>query len=279
MSSTRTTAGRPALAAGAAQDSGRPGGLARRTAAQVRFDTLAVLRNGEQLLVTLIIPILVLVGLHRLEALALPGIGGLDGVGRAPAALAGALALAVASSSFTSPAIALAFDRRWGVLRMLATTPLGPFGLLVGRLGAVLIVLVLQVTVLVGVAALIADEPLVAPSFSAGPALAVAAFILLGAASLLGLGVIIGGTLRPEAVLALANTLWAMFAAIGGLILPTSDAPGPLAAVLPWLPTGALGDGLRSAFVEGTVHLPALAVLAVWAVVLDVIAARIVRWD
>lgn len=253
-----------------------PGHAVRRTLAQVRFDTVTVLRNGEQLLVTLVIPVLVLLGLHRLEALDLPAAAG---AGRLPAALAGALALAVASSAFTSPAIQLTFDRRWGVLRMLATTPLGPTGLLAGRLGAVFVVLIVQVAVLVGVAAVAGGGPLTGAGFGIGPALAALWLVLGGAGALLGLGVIIGGTLRPEAVLALANTLWAVLAAIGGLVLPTSAAPGPLAAVLPFTPTGALGDGLRAAIVDGVVDAPALVVVAVWAVVLGAIAARVVKWD
>ena len=251
-------------------------GAARRTLAQVRFDTVTVLRNGEQLLVTLVIPVLVLLGLDRLEALDLPGT---PGAGRLPAALAGALALAVASSSFTSPAIQLTFDRRWGVLRMLATTPLGPTGLLAGRLGAVLAVLVVQVTVLLGVATLAGDGPLTGAGVGPAAAAASAWLVLAGSAALLGLGVIVGGTLCPEAVLALANTLWAVFAAVGGLMLPTAAAPGPLAAVLPFTPTGALGDGLRETILHGTVPWPALVVVTLWAVVLGAIAARVVRWD
>ena len=252
----------------------------RRVLAQVRFDTLAVLRNGEQLLLNIILPALVLVGLVQFEAIPLLGA---DFVGRVPAAFGGALALAVASSAFTSPAIQLAFDRQWGVLRMLATTPLGPTGLLLGRLGAVVLVLVSQVLVLGAVAALTAaalpGERVVGPDFGIGAALGACAITLLGAAALLGLGVLIGGTLRPQAVLALANTLWALLAAGGGLVVAPAHLPGFLGTLVGWLPTAALGNGLRAALVEGRVDFGALALLAVWAVVLDVVAARAVRWD
>jgi hypothetical protein len=64
---------------------------------------------------------LVLVGMATAPFLGLET----GGVSRIDFATPGVLALAVVSSAFTSQAIATAFDRRNGVLRMLATTPLG----------------------------------------------------------------------------------------------------------------------------------------------------------
>src|SRR5690606_25686118 len=136
----------------------------------------------------------------------------LPGTERHPAALAGVLALAVASTGFTSQAIAVAFDRRWGVLRMLATTPLGPRGLLAGKVGAVLCVLAVQTGVLLAVAVVLGWRPDVGP----GQVLGAAVLMLLGAAAFVALAMLVGGTLRPEAVLAVANLLWVLMAAGGG---------------------------------------------------------------
>lgn len=259
--------------AAAAPARGGRGHARRRVLAQVKADTLAVLRNGEQMLVTVIIPAIALVGLARFEAIPLPQIGG----DRVPAAFAGALALAISSSAFPSQAISLAFDRRWGVLRMLATTPLGPTGLLLGRLGAVLVVLVIQAVVLGAVAAVL-DGGFGFLAVGAGPLLGGVVVALLGAAAFLGLGVLIGGTLRAEAVLALANTLWALLAAGGGLLVAPEHLPGVLGALVAWLPSAALGDGMRAAF-AGAVDVGSMGLLAAWALVLGVLAARHLRWD
>src|SRR5512133_1512509 len=98
----------------------------RRVGAQGFFEAKAVLRNGEQLLVTLVLPILVLGGLTRSTVIEV----GTEGSSRIDFFAPGVIALAVMSTSFTSQAIATAFDRRNGVLRLLATTPLGRGGLL-----------------------------------------------------------------------------------------------------------------------------------------------------
>lgn len=235
-----------------------------RTVAQVRFETAAVLRNGEQLLVTFVLPALALVLLVRVPVL--------PGSGSAGTALAGVLTMAALSTGFTSQAIAVAFDRRWGVLRLLATTPLGRRGLLAGKLGAVILVLFAQVVVLTVEAALLGWAP--APWVLAGLPL-----LVLGAAAFTALGMLVGGTLRAEAVLALANLLWVVLVAGGAVLLPADTLPAALGAVAAWLPTGALGEGLRAlAAGDGFPWLGA-AVLVGWTAVLSWAAARAFRWD
>ncbi|MFH5822656.1 ABC transporter permease [Georgenia sp. AZ-5] len=246
----------------------RPG--ARRVLAQTGFETAAVLRNGEQLLLTFILPVIALVLLVRTDVVPLPG------ATRAPAALAGVLALAVASTAFTSQAIAVAFDRRWGVLRMLATTPLGPRGLLAGKLGAVLCVLAVQAVVLVAVALGLGWR---GEGAGIGAAAGSLLLVLLGAAAFVALALLVGGTLRPEAVLAVANLLWVLMLAGGGLVVPLGTLPEPLAAVVFLLPPGALGEGLRTLATGGGLDLGAVAVLAVWAAGGSWLAARFFRWD
>ena len=118
-----------------------------RALTQAGWEAKAIFRNGEQLMVTFLLPILALLVLLHVDAFALPE-------PRPAAALAGALAMAVIASGFTSQAIAVAFDRRWGVLRMLSTTPLGPRGLLAGKAVAVGVVVLAQVLVLAVIAAL-----------------------------------------------------------------------------------------------------------------------------
>ena len=121
----------------------------RRALAEARFEAGIMLRNGEQLLVALVLPALALVGLTRAPW---PGLGPHP---RIDVVAPGVLALAVVSSAFTAQAIQTGFDRRYGVLRQLGTTPLGSGGLLAGKAMAVLVVLAVQVIVLGGLALLV----------------------------------------------------------------------------------------------------------------------------
>ncbi len=240
----------------------------RRVWAQTRFETRAVLRNGEQLLLTMLLPAVALVALTVTDLAPLPE-------PRSHAALGSALAMAVASS-FTSQAIAVAFDRRWGVLRMLATTPLGPRGLLAGKFGAVLLVLVVQTVVLGAIALGLGWRP---DGVGVAQLLAAVVLMVLGMAVFVAFAMLVGGTLRPEAVLAIANLLFVLMVLGGGLVLPLEMMPAPLDAVLLYLPPGALGEALRTLATDGTVDLAAMGVLAVWAAVGSVLATRAFRWD
>ena len=105
-----------------------------------------MLRNGEQLLLAIVIPVIVLVG-----GVAAAGRIGLDLDGhRAVDVLTpGVLALAVMSTAFTSVAIATGFERRYGVIKLLGSSPLPRHGLLLGKVVALLNVVALQLVVLV----------------------------------------------------------------------------------------------------------------------------------
>ncbi len=240
---------------------------AARALAQARFDARVMLRNGEQLLLTLVLPTLLLVALTRF---AVPGTAT---TGRRIDLVApGVLALAVMSTAFTGQAIGTGFDRRHGVLRMLATTPLGRGGLLAGRMVAVLAVEAVQVIWLGAVALVLGWRP--APS-----GLVWALLVgLAGTAAFVALGLLLAGTLRAEAVLAGANLAWVLLLAGGGVVVPT-ERMGAWGAVARLLPSGALGDGLRAALGEGRLDGVAPAVLLGWGVAASVMTARWFRWD
>ncbi|MCB0908306.1 MAG: ABC transporter permease, partial [Nocardioidaceae bacterium] len=111
--------------------------LGRQVIAQARMETRLLLRNGEQLLLAIVIPVIVLVGAVKgAERL------GLD-IAERPVDLftPGVFALAVMSSSFTSLAIMTGFERRYGVLKRLGASPLPRHGLLLGKTGALVTVL------------------------------------------------------------------------------------------------------------------------------------------
>jgi ABC-2 type transport system permease protein len=238
----------------------------RRVLTQAGFETRLLLSNGEQLLVSLVLPALALVGL------AVASVPDLGPGRRADLATAGALALAVVSTAFTGQAIATGFDRRAGVLRLLGATPLGRDGLLAGKSLAVLSVLTLQVLVLGGLGAVLGARP--APA----GVVPLVVSLVLGSAAFVALALLMAGTLRAEAVLALANLVWVLLLGLGTLV-PTDELPGALGTVAAYLPSGALGDAVRTAFVDGGWPLAQWAVLVVWGAVGAGLAARFFRWS
>lgn len=243
----------------------RPAPVRGRVLAQAAFDARVMLRNGEQLLLTLVLPALMLVAL---TAASFPDLG----ERRIDLVAPGILALAVMSTSFTGQAIGTGFDRRHGVLRLLATTPLGRTGLVSGRILAVGAVQGVQTVVLGGLALALGWRP--DPTGLVWAVLLAAA----GTAAFVALGLLLAGTLRAEAVLAGANLVWVLLLVGGGVVVPTSvlGAWGGLARLLP---SGALGDGLRAALAEGRLDGVALLVLLVWAAAAAAGVARYFRWD
>lgn len=238
----------------------------RRVLAQGRFDARVTLGNGEQVLLSLVLPALLLLALARTHV---PSLG--DGR-RIDLAVPGVLALALLSTAFTGQAISTGFDRRYGVLRMLATTPLGRSGLLAGRLLAVLLVQVVQVVVLGGLGLALGWRP--APA-----GIAVALVVALpGTAAFVGLGLLLAGTVRAEAVLAAANLVWVLLLTGGGVIVPP-DRLGQAGDLARLLPSGALADGLRAALMYARADWRALAVLTGWAVLAAAATSRWFRWD
>ncbi|WSC90800.1 ABC transporter permease [Streptosporangium sp. NBC_01639] len=235
--------------------------------AQTGAEIRAMLRNGEQLLLTMIIPVLLLVGF---SAAPLVDVGGGS---RVDFVTPGVLALAVMSTAFTGQAIATGFERRYGVLKRLGATPLSRTGLMLAKTLAVIAVEIIQVVVISGVAAVLGWRP-------AGSPLAALLLILLGTAAFSGLGLLMAGTLRAEATLAAANLVFLIMLGCGGVIFPLSKFPGSVQPVLELLPISALAGGLRSVLSEGSgLPLAAAAILAVWAVLSLLLTSRTFRWE
>lgn len=235
-----------------------------RVTAQARFEAGVLLRNGEQLLVALVLPALALVALVKAPYpdLTEP---------RIAVVAPGVLALAIVSTAFTGQAIQTAFDRRYGVLRMLATTPVGTDGLLAGKALAITVVAVLQVLALGVIAAALGWRPdlvglLLTPVST-----------LLGVWVFVALALLLAGALRAEAVLAVANLVWVLLAGAGGLLLP-GDTLGGAGEAVRWLPSGALGDAFRDSLATGAVPLLPWLVLLGWGTLLSLAVLRSFRW-
>lgn len=240
--------------------------LPRMVAAQAGAEIRGMLRNGEQLLLTMIIPVLVLVGFSAAPLLQVEG-------SRVGHVAPGVLALAVMSTAFTGQAIATGFERRYGVLKRLGATPLSRAGLMLAKTLAIVVVEAVQVVVIAAVALGLGWRP------SGGWAPAVL-LILLGTAAFSGLGLLMAGTLRAEANLAAANLVYLVLLGVGGVIFPIDRFPAGLAAVLELLPITALSTGLRSVLSSsgGFPAIPSLILLG-WATITLTLAARTFRWE
>lgn len=237
----------------------------RRILAQARTEILLTLRRGESLLVTIGIPVGILAFFTWVDVLPHDG--------RAVDFLTpGVLALSVISSAMTSLSIATGFERHAGVLRRLATTPLGKSGLLAAKLIALLFVVILQFAVVVGVAYLLGWRA------TAGQLAASVLWVLLGTAAFAGIGFILAGCLRAETNLAVANGLFLAFLLTGGIVVALDRLPLTLASIARVLPAEALASGMRAAF-SGAFQPRPLIVLAVWAAAAGLVAVRAFRWD
>ena len=244
--------------------------LPRMVAAQAGLELRTLLRNGEQLLLTLIIPVLLLV-VFSSEALISVGRGS-----RIDFLTPGILALAVMSTSFTSLAIGTAFERRYGVLKRLGVTPLSCGGLIGAKAATVLVVECGQVVVIVAVGLALGWGP----KLTALSVISSVLVIVAGSAAFSGLAMLMAGTLRAEATLAAANLVYLVLLGIGGVVFPLTKFPASIRPELRLLPSGAMSDGLRSVLQHGA-GLPSrdLLVLLIWAVVGVGVAARVFRWE
>ena len=245
--------------------------LRRMVAAQAALETRTLLRNGEQLLFTLIIPLLLLVA-FSLEPLVNFGAG----MSRADFLTPGIIALAVMTTAFTSQAIATGFERRYGVLKRLGATPLSRTGLIAAKTVTVIAVELLQAVLILLVALAIGWRPDASPA----AIVVVPLLILLGTAAFSGLGLLMAGTLRAEGTLAAANLVYIVLLGVGGVVFPLTKFPSAAQPVLELLPTGALSTGMRDVLQQGAAFPAGNAVtLLLWAVAAIAFAARMFKWE
>ncbi|HSV67193.1 MAG TPA: ABC transporter permease [Mycobacteriales bacterium] len=238
----------------------------RMLLAQAGMELRLTLRNGEQLLLTLIIPLLLLAILVFTPFVPVDG-------PRVEVFVPGIVALAIMSTAFTGQAIATGFERKYGVLKRLGATALPRSVLLGGKTLAVIGVEMIQLVLILGAGLLLGWHGHPAP-------VGVLLLVALGTAAFSGLGLLMAGTLRAEVTLAAANLVWFVLLFFGGAVFPLARFPAAVARLLELLPTAALADGLRVALEAGGM-LPGrdLAVLASWAVVGLGLAAAKFRWE
>jgi ABC-2 type transport system permease protein len=238
---------------------------ARRVAAVGRSEVLVALRNGEQALLIIGLPLLFLVLFATVDVLPTGDAEPVDFL--AP----GIIALAVLSVAFVRLAIGTGFDRAFGALRRFAVTPLRPSELLAAKVAATVALLVVQLVLLVGVAVLLGWRPELTPEVL--PALA------LGVIAFTGLGFLVAGVTEGLTALAVANAAYVVLLVLSGLIFELDRLPGLLADLARLLPSTALGELLRATTDGAAGPGRAWATLIVWALAAPVAALRWFRWS
>jgi ABC-2 type transport system permease protein len=238
----------------------------RALVAQARAETMLQLRRGENLIVTLAIPLGILVFFAKVDAVSTDFAHPVDFL------VPGVLSLAVMAAAMVSLGIATGFERRYGVLKRLGSTPLSRGGLLVAKTATVLGLEILQIllVVVVGVA--------IGWHVPAGIIPAVG-LLLVGTVAFAGIGMLMAGTLRAEANLAAANGLFLVLLFLGGMAYPLAKLPTVLQDFAKALPAAALSETVRSVLSSQAFPVGELAVLVAWAVGAPLLAARYFRWE
>jgi ABC-2 type transport system permease protein len=238
----------------------------RAVAAQARVELLLTLRRGESLVVSLAIPVGILVFFTKVDV-AQTSL-------RDPVQflVPGTLALAVMSTAMVSLGIATGYERRYGVLKRLGSTPLSRAGLLAAKTISVLALEAVQAVVLLAVGAALGWQ-------NRGSIAAAVGLLLVGTVAFAGIGMFFAGVLRAEANLAVANGLFLLLLFLGGMAYPLSRLPAYLEAVARALPAAALSDTVRQALSAGPISIGALVTLVAWAIGAPLIAARTFRWE
>jgi ABC-2 type transport system permease protein len=238
----------------------------RMLRAQTFMELRLLLRNGEQVGLTLVIPLLLEFFFN------LPMLYSIDGR-RIDVVVPSVLALAVMSASFTGLAIGTGFERKYAVLKRLGATALPRRVLLLGKTLAVLLLQVLQAALVCGFGFILGWHPHGNPVWAA-------VLIIAGTLCFGGLGLLLAGTVRAEVTLASANLLWLVLLFAGGIAVPLDKFPHAVAEALRFLPSAALSDGLHSVLQYGhSLPLREVVTLLVWAAVALPAAARWFKWE
>ena len=238
----------------------------RALVAQARAETVLQMRRGENLIVTLAIPLGILVFFAKVDTISTDFAHPVDFL------VPGVLSLAVMAAAMVSLGIATGFERRYGVLKRLGSTPLSRSGLLIAKTATVLGLEVVQIVLVVLVGIAIGWDP-------PGGLVPAVVLLLIGTVAFAGIGMLMAGTLRAEANLAAANGLFLVLLFLGGMAYPLDKLPAALEDFAKLLPAAALSETVRAVLASQPFPTGELVVLLVWAVAAPLLAARYFRWE
>ncbi len=250
--------------AGTFRPAPQPSETSHLIAAQAKMEALLIARHGEQLLLTLFIPMALLVGLSVVPVL--------DSQDPVRDVFPMVLAVAAMSAGFTGQAIAVGFDRRYGALKRIGASGLPRWGIIAGKCSAVAIIVAGQFFIFAAAAALL--------GFSAPFGAWILAFIatIVGAGVFTSMGLLMGGTLSAELILALANLIWFVLVGAASLVAVGPELSSGVEALLKILPSTALTELIAEAF-ACRVDYYALVVLLLWGGICGALAIRFFSFE
>ena len=235
---------------------------------QLRSEIRVIARNSEQMLVIIGIPAALLIFFSQVDVLPTNGQTPIDFL------LPGIFALAIMSTAMVSLGIATGFERSYSVLKRLGATPLGTGRLILAKSLAVVLVEFVQLVVLFSIAVMLGK------GVDITNVVLLLVAIFAGTLAFAGIGLLMAGTLRAEINLAAQNGLYLLLLLLGGVIFPLDKLPDPLQNVGKLLPSGALADVLRGAITDTAAYgQSSWIVLACWAILAPLTAAKFFRWS
>ncbi|MEX3528720.1 ABC transporter permease [Corynebacterium xerosis] len=238
--------------------------MGRVLASQTKLESTLIWRHGEQMLLTMIIPLAMLVGFTLVPVL--------DREDPIVTVFPMVLAVATMSAGFTGQAIAVGFDRRYGALKRIGASALPKWGIIAGKAGAVAIMVTAQF--------LIFSAAALALGYRAPVAAFALAYVvtMLGTTAFTAMGLLMGGTLGAELILGLANLIWFVLLGAATFVAVGPELGDGARTALTLLPSVALTESLIAAF-DGRLAWYPLAVLAAWGLACAIAATRLFRFE
>ena len=190
---------------------------------------------------------------------------------------AGLLGFAIIGMGIFGPVNVFPELKKQGVLRRLSTTPLRVWQYFLATMIGQAIIGLLSLAVMFAVAVTVFDLKVV------GNWLELTLFLIFGIIAILGIGLALGGWAKNERQAApLSNIVVFPMMFLSGTFFPRFLMPEWLQAVSNFLPLTPVIDGIRLIATEGAHFadiLPQLGMIAVWTVVIYLIAFRVFRWE
>jgi len=190
----------------------------------------------------------------------------------------GLLGWAVASGATVGAATTLVNWRHGKLLRRLRLAPVGTGAVVLARVGAALLVALIQTALFL----LIATTPYFGLRLTPGWWMAVPV-VLCGTLAFMSIGALVGSFAQsPRAATAVANLIIWPMAFLGGAFIPLDLAPGWLRGASYATPLRYLVTGMQDVMARGegpAAALPAIGILAALTVVAAFIAVRVFRRD
>jgi ABC-2 type transport system permease protein len=234
---------------------------------QLRQELIVMARNGEQLLLLVVIPVMLLVFFSQTDFM--PTIAG----NKIDFLMPGILCLAVMSTAMVSLGISTGFERSYGVLKRLGTTPLGTRRLVMSKVSAISIIEVAQLVLLIIVGQLLGWSP------NRINLAQVLVLLLIGTSCFAGIGLTLAGRLRAEINLAAQNGLYLVLFLLGGILVPNDELPKTLGNVAQVLPSSLLSSLLRDSFNNNTIVVTYAVALGGWALAMCALAVISFKWS